>query len=442
MLDIPFRKLKGEDIKSGLKVLKDKGAFHIFFGNFIMKFIGLFGSIFIVRLLEKSEYGTLGYVENLYSYGYIFAGLGLGIALLRYGVVVEGESQKKGLYFWTLKLQTLLNFCLVIGIILFAWLYPHPSEYSEAGKLLTILILGLPFQDIQNTNLSFERSQLSNKRYMYFSLFAATLSVGMRVVGSSIYGIKGTVSFRVFAEIFAGILIMGSVYKKYFAGVETEKIDKILKKEILKFSINNMIANGIWVLFMITDTFLIGRLLNDPEILADYKVAYVMPSNMSIVAAAIAVFVTPYFIKHEKEPQWVRRNYMKVLSGNIVLIAMMAAVMFIFSPQIIYLLYGKQYLNTVSLMRLLLIAHFFNAGIKSVTASLLAAMGYAKENMCISLFAFILQILMATFVLPRFGIMGLAVNNIFVYLLMSLMLVIVFAKKVNILTYKNIEGGK
>ena len=114
---------------------------------------------------------------------------------------------------------------------------------------------------------------------------------------------------------------------------------------------------------------------------------------------------------------------------NFVLIGSLAAVMFIFAPQFILLLYGTDYLNIVPVMRALLIAHLINSGVKTITSSLLAAMGYARQNMLISLFAFILQIICACIVLPRFGIMGLAVNNIAVYTVMSLLFVITFMRK-------------
>lgn len=418
------------------RVLFRKGAFHVFVGNFVNKFIGLFGSIFIVRLLTKTDYGTLGYVENLYSYGYIFSGLGLSAATLRYGVIISDKNQRKGVYDFLIKGQWLINLGLMGIIILFAWLYPHPSQYAGAAILLTILVLGLPFQDMQNTNLLYERSQLENKRYMYLSVFASVLSVFFRVLGSGAYGVRGTISFKVFAEIIACIVISWIVYNTYFKSIKKQRIEKSLKKEIFVFAINNMIANGIWILFMLTDTFLIGRLLNSPDLLADYKVAYVLPSNLAIVTSAVATFVTPYFVKNEKDFRWVKNNYFKTMICNLALVGSLAIVLFLFAPQFILLLYGNDYLNIVPVMRALLIAHLINSGVKTITASLLTAMGYARENVIISMEAFILQISLATYVLPRYGIMGLAINNIFVYLLMAMILVAVFIKKFGIVNFK------
>ena len=47
-----------------------------------------------------------------------------------------------------------------------------------------------------------------------------------------------------------------------------------------------MITNGIWSLFMLMDIFLLGKLVNDPIIIADYKIAYAWPANISIVCSA------------------------------------------------------------------------------------------------------------------------------------------------------------
>ncbi|NLZ27540.1 MAG: hypothetical protein GX887_01070 [Firmicutes bacterium] len=61
-------------VKKQLASLLPKGALHIFLGNTITKFVAFFGSVFIVNILGKSEYGTLSYMENLFSYAYLLAG--------------------------------------------------------------------------------------------------------------------------------------------------------------------------------------------------------------------------------------------------------------------------------------------------------------------------------------------------------------------------------
>lgn len=422
------------NIKSQIKSLFKKGAFHLFIGNFLIKFIGIFGSIFIVRLLTKEEYGVLGYVENLYSYGYIFVGLGLSMALLRYGIVLEDEASKIGTYKFIYKTQTLINIFIILIISLMAVVYPHPSQYSGVQILLIALSIGLPFQDLTSASLVIERTKMENKQYMYFSIMAAGISVVFRIIGSWMHGVEGTVLFKVAAEILTCFVICSYCYRRYIKGRQSKVITKALKKEIMLYSVNNMLANGIWILFMITEVYLIGRILNDPDALADYKVACVVPSNMAIITSSIAVFICPYFVKNENNLKWVKRNYFRVMKVSIVLMGALALFLFIFSPQIIWVLYGEKYLNVVTLMRILIIAYFINSSIKSLQISLLAAMGYSKVNLITSIIGFLIQVISISLILPIYGVIGVAVNNIMVYSLMALIITIVFFKKYHFLS--------
>lgn len=429
-------------IQSQLKSLYEKGAAHLFIGNFLIKFIGLFGSIFIVRFLTKNEYGLLGYAENMYSYGYIFVGLGLAISILRYGIIIKDPGELKGLYNYIYKTQTIINLLLVCCICFISIIYPHPKQYTGSTYLLIILCIGLPFQDLTSTNLTIERTKMNNRRYMYFSLMAAFLSVFARVVGAKIGGVNGTVIGKVFVEICVCIVIFILVYKRCGYKVQEKKLDRKTKKEILLYSVNNMLANGIWTLFMITEVYLIGVILKEPNTLADYKVAYVIPSNMAIITSSIAVFITPYFIQNENNLEWIRENYFKVFKANLLIMGVLALFLFILSPQLILFLYGEKYINVVPLMRILLIAHFINAGIKSLHVSLLAAMGCAKENMIISIVGFVLQILSASIALFKFGVIGLAVNNVIMYALMSTTVMFIFWKKYKIRLYRRKSNDK
>ena len=61
--------------------------------------------------------------------------------------------------------------------------------------------------------------------------------------------------------------------------------------------------------FMLNDTFLLGRFLNNPVLIADYKVAYALPGSVALISNAIGIFVAPYFVKNESDKEWVKINF-------------------------------------------------------------------------------------------------------------------------------------
>ena len=88
-------------ILQAIKTIWSKGAIHIFTGSFLNKFVVFFGSIVIVRLLSKTEYGMLGYAENLYNFAYILAGIGISNAIMRYVVLADTIEAKKAVFYFS-----------------------------------------------------------------------------------------------------------------------------------------------------------------------------------------------------------------------------------------------------------------------------------------------------------------------------------------------------
>ncbi|MPW26977.1 oligosaccharide flippase family protein [Alkalibaculum sp. M08DMB] len=420
---------KIELIKNQFLKLWEKGAFHIFIGSFLSKFVAFFASIFLVRVLSKKSYGVLGYIENIYGYAYIFAGLGLAYSVLRYIVLADHKEEKFTYYKYALNKSSLLNFILIFIVGSISFLYPHPVEFKSAKWLLIIMLLALPFQYMIDINNFTYRAMFSNKRYAITTFITTTVLIASRYLGAVLYELNGVIASKVIINLLFGILLTILTYKLYFSKVTINEISLFKKKEINKYSFQYMVTNGVWAIFMLNDVFLLGRLGGDATLIADYKVAYVLPGNLSIFVAAIGIFVAPYFVRHESDYKWVKKNYFKVLGISSSIIAFLVVLLIIFAEPVITLLYGSQYVNVVPIMRLLLIAAFANCGLRFTTANLLAAMGQIKYNMIVSFTGVILQIIINIILIPYYGVIGVAYTSIFVYFMMALILFIVFAKK-------------
>ena len=96
-------------IHSKIKDLWSKGAFHILIGDFITKFITFFGAIFLVRVLSKEEYGLLAYIENLYGYIYMLAGLGMHNSILRFLIVSRDNGKQVSYYKYIVRRTSIIN---------------------------------------------------------------------------------------------------------------------------------------------------------------------------------------------------------------------------------------------------------------------------------------------------------------------------------------------
>ena len=102
---------------------------------------------------------------------------------------------------------------------------------------------------------------------------------------------------------------------------------------------------------------------------------------------------------------------------------------YVCQPLIIFI-YGENYLNIITLMRILLVASFFNCGLRYTTANILAAMGQVKYNMFVSLFGMIAQVFINIMIIPLYGVIGLAITSCIVYAGMALVLFYLFIKNI------------
>ena len=284
-------------MKEKIKKLYASGAFHITAGSFITKFVAFFGSIFVVRLLSKTDYGVLQYVENLYSYALVFAGLGLPYAILRY-VVIADKGKKTAYLNYAIQHSFFRDFIICFAIIIVNYCIEYPDNFKDAKIYLPILALLLPFQNLFTNESYALRAAFRNKEYAYVACGVSILLIFGRIIGAKYFGLGGVIWSRLIINCVCASILATIIYRIYLPKNKVT-LSKKEKSEMNKYSFQYMISSGLWAIFMLNDTFLLSALTNDPTIVAEYKVAYVLPGNLSLISTAIGIYVAPYFTKNE-----------------------------------------------------------------------------------------------------------------------------------------------
>lgn len=403
------------------------GAGYVIMGSFVTKFITFFGSVFLVRFLTKSEYGVLSYYENIFSYFCILSGMGMAGGILRYLILANSQEEKKGCYQLAFRSGNLWNVALCILCIVFCLFYNHPNAFQGYPIVFICLSLCIPLVYLCNMTLSSYRALFDYKRYAYLAVGTAFLLVGARVIGAAAGGLNYSVVGRLSAEIVCAILCVISILYVHFKGFETKRPDRHFSKDFTKYSLQMMLTNGLWAIFMLNDIFLLGQITGDDVVVADYKIAYVIPANISIIAASTGTFTAPYFTQKDKEGEsrWLSKKLKETLFVTMAAIAMIVLLCFLFSKPIVSILFGSQYLTAIPIMNVLLIASFFNNGVRSVIANFLSAIGEQQINLVVAGIGIVIQVALDIILIPRMGAIGVGISSLTVYLIMSIMLLLI-----------------
>lgn len=413
--------------------LKDKGAFHIIVGSVLTKVVGLVGSILVVRLISKPEYGIYGYYDNLNSYLLIFLGFGLSTGLLRYLVIADDEC-KRDCFRFALTRGSAWNVLILLAGTALMLLYPHRAAFAPYKLVGMILVFSLPFTFFQYTGLDALRALFDNKGYAWASFLAALLLIAFRVLGAKLGSVYTLTGARLISEALVGLGCVFFAYR-HLAKMKGEqrKIPPTLQKELTRYSWQVMLTDGLWTMFMLNDVLILGQFGGSETMVADYQVAYVIPSNLSIFTISISIFVGPFFTKHEHDGDflWVRKNFLRVLLANVGLMAAEALVCFVLARPLIVFLYTEEYLSSVPIMRVLLLASFLNYGVRATVASILSSIGRQKVNLIVAGIGIVVQITLDILLIGQLGAIGLALASTLVHLVMGTILLVYFIRYLN-----------
>ena len=409
-------------------VLKEKNALDIFASTFITKAIAFLGSIALIQLLSKQDYGLLGSLENIYAYIQLLAGLGLNNAALRWLVLKDSPAVRKGIFANTLVFGTTFNIMLVAITVIAFYLFPIEAAFDNIIWMLPIMLVAILFQYVYETGVFSLRALLKNRTFAILSIVSAFLVWGSKIFLTVIFGLEGAIFSWPAAYAIIATIVLLIFFCGIFKGIKSLPVSKIELRSMLFYSIQYMVANGLWSLFLQNNILMIGWLTNSPEYIADYKAANVFPTILALLSSSIGMFVFPYFVKHEKDPNWIWKNYKRVLLGNIGVVAIATFFFGLLAEPLILFLYGERYKNITFLTILLLTGGFLNSGLRYISAHLIAAVGKIQINTIVAASGILAQIILNLLLIPLLGVYGVALTEIAVQLGMATATTISFIK--------------
>ena len=391
-----------------IRKLGERGFFHVMGGSLAIKAVAFISSIVVVRLLTKGEYASLAYVDNIYGYLYIFLGFGLSSAVLKYCV---GDQEKDRAYFhlaltWGMGFQVAIS---VLTIVLFSIGNFPVKGVKEIGLALAIYPC---FYYLISLLESMMRAEMLNKPYAWISFGQVLLLMVLTIAFVLPAGTIGIVWARYISAIAASLLAY-KVLRNYIVGARASlRHDE--KKSFLMFSLNLLVANVFSMLMPLNESFLVNNLIGSVSAISDYKIAALIPSQITIVTQSIMIYETPYFAR-EKEASQMWNRTIKTELLNFLLLGIVCVLGIILTPWIITIFYGEQYTTAIKLSYLLWIANTANAAVRMVPLNIIPLIGHPRFNMYVSVGTCLAHFAIDYLLIQTYGITGAAIASIFVY---------------------------
>ncbi|MDE5421911.1 oligosaccharide flippase family protein [Ancylomarina sp. DW003] len=390
-----------------LKAFYRRKGHLIFSSTIITKLIGLLISVFVVRFISKNEFGLVTYARTIIYFLTPFVGFGLNHSLLRYGSISQGISEKKQLFYFTLKYGLVYSIFLMICVIMFSRILTW--NISEANSYLVILSLSLVSQMVYLSLNNYFRIVNLNAAYSKSNVVYSISSLALSIVLVYFFNGIGFIISLVLCPLIVYILMYKSRILKDIRQVINIHVDKVYKQKMLKYGLFIGFGSIASQLTLMTDNLVIANIIQNPDSLAVYRTGILIPFNLMFIPM---VFMTSDFVKIAKESHNLvflknyLNNYFKIF---LIISILLAAFLYFGSEFIVTFVFGEKYIESAQILRILSIGLIGAFVLRIPSGNILNALGKAKWNVYNSYFMVISNFGLSIYLTMHYGIIGTAV---------------------------------
>lgn len=345
------------DIHKAINLIqKDKlfaNSFWLMLNTVVLTALGFFFWTVIARFYPPTEVGLATTLISAMNLIITIAGLGLGVALVRF--LPSSKDPNKSIN-TTVVVSALVSvaisalFVILIGIFSPKLAFVQQNFFYGLFFIFSVVI-SLLFTILDNIFLSYNVSYFTVLKSTIFSVIKIILPPFLIAFG--VIGIFGSWVLGTVIALIAAIYILVS-RKLYQPKLE---IHENLLYEILPFSFGNYLANLVRLLPSMVFPLFITELLS-PESTAYYYTAFMVAGLLNIIPNATSSAV---LAEGSKNPEGYKEAERKAIAITFALLLPSAIVMFILADFIMLLL-GKAYSdNAAGLLRIFCLASFLVA---------------------------------------------------------------------------------
>ena len=400
-----------------LKVAIQNGVLWIFGCSVFSQLCTFLSSIFVIRHLQKIDYGNYVDASNIFSYIVAFIGMGFTNAILQYCSENRELSEKNGIYKYSKSKGMAFN-CVLVVIVLSISITRIISGQKMPGIYLGMMSLQ-PFVVYTNSyNQIILRVRRKNKEYgIVHILYSLSVVIG-NVLFTKIWGVMGLIISTYLANGVAAL--SGRLYLRSLSFYsEIKKNIKMLedatKKEIDKYALLCAATNFSSSILVLIDITVLNVLLSNAEVLADYRVGSVIPSACMFIPSSLITFFYPELVSRIVTGKEEFITFFKKLFAVFLAINGIVGVVLYFGSSIfIKTIYGDKYLSAVGIMKLLSINFIFSAGFRKLFGNTIAALKRTHINLILSIISGVINIILDVVFVLHYGSQGAAVATLFI----------------------------
>ena len=380
-----------------LKNFIDKEGAYVFASSFFTKICSFLTSLILIQILSPDEFGVLSYVLSALAFFIPFSGAGMQYSFLRYAPMIDDKENRIALFQHSLFRGLLFSFFLAFVLfLLMPWLNSAVGNTSIYFSWLIFYLFS--FFLIELVKMGY-RVDYQNKKYARIDVYLSALVL---LFGTGFAYFYGPLAYVV---VFVTVpLVIGLFHLKVPVKVGVKIPEKYY-------------SYGIWIgiggiasqLMYSLDVFLVGKLIQDPQQVAIYRSASIIPTALFFIPNS---YITTHYTdlaKNSMDKEYLIRfskDYIKLFS---VLGLVLGALLYFMSDSIISILFGEEYTEAAYLFEILILGMLGAFILRIPFGNILASVGKSNWNAIVAFIILVLNGILNYYAIYSWGIVGAAI---------------------------------
>lgn len=403
----------------------------IFVGTIFSSVSGLVERIVIGRFLGPEEYGVVSVCIAVVMLATTGCMLGLSQGIPRYIPRFNDKSDMRGI--WASGAVSVTILSLIISGLLILFSNPISDMVLSSGprvETFVVFSLSIPFIVLFKIAVSAIRG-LENTRFRIYTQDLIYPITRILILSILLY-FGWSIQSSAFAYLCAGI------FSFVLAHLLLNRIQPLLGattwrfQDLLTFSAPLVVSTMMSILLTRSDTIMLGYFLPSKQV-GLYSAAYPIAEGLQLILSSFGFLYLPLASRLDANDERDQTEIIYELTTKwIVILTFPAFIIFaVFPEETLHLFWGAEYTSGAAVLSILSIG-FFSSAIVGRNRETISAFGFTKYVMYANTFAFILNIVLNIYLIPRYGIIGAATSSAISFVSLNIFVNLVLKMKFNI----------
>ncbi|TXJ01323.1 MAG: hypothetical protein E6Q32_04710, partial [Neisseriales bacterium] len=191
-------------------------------------------------------------------------------------------------------------------------------------------------------------------------------------------------------------------------------------RQFISYSFFTTLSNAFSGLLFVLDTVIISYVVKDPQILASYRVATMIPFAINFIPNIAINYYYPEFAKNAHDPAKIRQLSRFVSQRMFIFSALVSLILIIAAKPLILTIFGSSYQDSILPFQIISFGYWIIATFRTVNGNILAALGKAKLSFYLTFIILLVNIITTYYLVLKYSMNGAALAIVVMYIFSSL----------------------